>query len=202
MKPQRCMSGSKKRRVGAMSASPGPADLTTIAVVAAYLGQDPAQDAEPAANSGERDLRLHPELDRVRFRIGMRNIPIRAAATATRCLVFRERPRQQRSPRSLIDGRAVASSARLAASRLQFRCLDPLSVRQLLCTRGHRNVEIVPTPPAIHHYPARRGAGLYRASGDVHYKLRDKSGLVSEAAMQQTTSYLANRHAGLGARDC
>ena len=167
-----------------MSASPGPADLTTIADVSAYLGQDPAQDADLLQNLVSAVSAFIQSWTGCVF--------ASAAYTEIRdgngrnVLIFANGPVSALSSVT-VDGRAITASAGWPQSGYSF---DRAAL--YLCgscfTRGWRNIELAYTAgyTTIPLDVAQASIELVA----VHYKLRDKSGLISEAAMQQTTSYL------------
>jgi hypothetical protein len=167
-----------------MSVSPGPADLTTIADVSAYLGQDPAQDSDLLqtlvtavsafiqswtgcgfASASYSETRDGTGRDILAFANG----PLSAVASLT------------------IDNIAIPASPGWPKAGYSFD-QSSLYLTGYRFVQGRRNVQIIYTAGY-----AATPADVAQACIElvaVHYKLRDKSGLVSEAAMQQTTSYL------------
>lgn len=167
-----------------MSASPGPADLTTVAAVAAFLSQDPAQDASLLQNlvsavsvfiqswtgcvfapADYSEIRNGNGREGLAFTYG----PVTAVISVS------------------IDGQTIAASAGWPCAGYSFD-ESTLHLSGSCFTRGRRNVQI--TYSAGYTTIPLDVAQACIELVAVHYKLRDKSGLVSEAAMQQTTNYL------------
>ncbi len=159
-------------------------DLTDVPTVAAYLGQDPSQDAallQTLVTAVSTFIQA-----RIGYDVAPTSYTETRSGTDGRVFAFAYGPVTDVTSLT-IDRRIISAVTPGSAVGYSFDSAA-LYLSGTVFPRGHRNVSVTYTA-GYETVPADLAEAAVELVA-LRYRLRDKAGLVSESGLQQTTSYV------------